>query len=67
VIVGGRVDGNITALHSLEILPGARVHGDIKSSVLSVGEGAAFEGSCIMDTVKDALTELKACIQKKPA
>ncbi|MGA2091595.1 MAG: polymer-forming cytoskeletal protein, partial [Endomicrobiales bacterium] len=53
VIVGGKVTGNITAIHSLEILPKAQVFGDLHTGVLSIGEGATFEGNCVMSTEKD--------------
>jgi cytoskeletal protein CcmA (bactofilin family) len=58
VVIGGKVTGNITATHSLEILPQAQVYGDIHSSLLSIGEGALFEGNCVMATEKNKVIEL---------
>jgi cytoskeletal protein CcmA (bactofilin family) len=58
VVIGGKVTGNITATHSLEILPQAQVYGDIHSSLLSIGEGALFEGNCVMATDKNKVIEL---------
>ena len=59
VVIGGKVTGNITATHSLEILPQAQVYGDIHSSLLSIGEGALFEGNCVMATEKNKVIELE--------
>ncbi len=50
IIVGGKVSGNITAQESLEILSKAQVYGDIHTALLSIGEGAIFEGNCVMNT-----------------
>jgi cytoskeletal protein CcmA (bactofilin family) len=58
VIVGGKITGNITATHSLEILPKAQVFGDIHCSLLTIGEGATFEGNCVMTTEKDKVIEM---------
>jgi cytoskeletal protein CcmA (bactofilin family) len=58
VIVGGKVTGNISATHSLEILPKAQVYGDLHSAVLTIGEGATFEGNCVMATEKSKVIEM---------
>jgi cytoskeletal protein CcmA (bactofilin family) len=58
VVVGGKITGNITAVHSLEILPKAQVYGDIHCALLSIGEGATFEGNCVMSTEKDKVREM---------
>ena len=58
VIVGGKITGNITATSNLEILPKAQVYGDIHSGVLSIGEGATFEGNCVMTTEKNKVIEM---------
>ncbi|MCS7228174.1 MAG: polymer-forming cytoskeletal protein, partial [Endomicrobia bacterium] len=52
VIVGGKINGNITAVESIELQPGAQLLGDIHTSTLSIGEGAVFEGHCVMTSEK---------------
>ncbi len=48
IIVAGKVNGNITALKDLKLISPARVVGDIRSPLLSIAEGAIFDGSCRM-------------------
>ncbi|MCL2334446.1 MAG: polymer-forming cytoskeletal protein [Endomicrobia bacterium] len=48
VMIAGKITGNITALESIEILPQAVVAGDIKTNILTVQEGAHFEGRSSM-------------------
>ncbi|MEN3013398.1 MAG: polymer-forming cytoskeletal protein [Endomicrobiia bacterium] len=58
VIIGGKVNGNITAIESIEIQPGAQLLGDIHTSTLAIGEGAIFEGHCVMSSEKTKVIEL---------
>ncbi|MCX7940830.1 MAG: polymer-forming cytoskeletal protein [Endomicrobia bacterium] len=58
VIIGGKVTGNITALESIELQPGAQLLGDIHTSSLAIGEGAIFEGHCVMTSEKTKVIEL---------
>ncbi|MCX7956587.1 MAG: polymer-forming cytoskeletal protein [Endomicrobia bacterium] len=58
VIIGGKVNGNITAMESIELQPGAQLLGDIHTSTLSIGEGAIFEGHCVMTSEKTKVIEL---------
>lgn len=48
VVVAGEVVGDIVAARSLEILPGGRVTGDIRSPKLKIDDGAFYEGACSM-------------------
>ncbi len=48
VIVGGQVFGNITALERIELQRGGQVLGDIAAPRVSIQEGVAFEGACVM-------------------
>ncbi|MFA5858717.1 MAG: polymer-forming cytoskeletal protein [Elusimicrobiota bacterium] len=48
IIVGGKVKGNLTATVNLELHTQGNVQGDIKSSKLSIAEGAVFQGNCTM-------------------
>lgn len=48
VSVAGKVSGDIVATQRIEIRPSAKVSGNITAPVLSVQEGAQFEGHCSM-------------------
>jgi len=48
VLVGGEVDGNVSASDSVEILNKAKVSGNIKTNILTIAEGAYFEGKSSM-------------------
>ena len=48
VSVAGKVSGDILATQRIEIRPSAKVSGNITAPVLSVQEGAQFEGHCSM-------------------
>ena len=48
VTVAGEVVGNLVASSSVELLPTARLSGDIRTAKLRVDEGAFFDGNCAM-------------------
>jgi cytoskeletal protein CcmA (bactofilin family) len=48
VIIGGKVKANINAKESVEILSTAVVAGDIKTNMLTIAEGAQFDGKSSM-------------------
>jgi len=48
VIVGGQVFGNITAAERIELQRGGQIIGDISAPRISIQEGVAFEGTCVM-------------------
>jgi len=48
LVIGGTVNGNITAEKKAELHSGARLFGNISTPVLSIAEGVTFEGSCTM-------------------
>lgn len=52
--VNGIVNGNITAAEKIELGRSAQVHGDIKTPVLIIEQGAIFEGGCRMTQAKAA-------------
>lgn len=47
-LIAGMVKGNIEVSDKLELLPTAKVYGDIKIGTLIIGEGAIFRGTCSM-------------------
>jgi len=48
IIVAGKVNGNINAAKELKLIAPARVVGNIATPLLSIAEGAIFEGNCKM-------------------
>jgi cytoskeletal protein CcmA (bactofilin family) len=48
IIVGGKVSGDITGSQKIEIRPSAKVVGNLAAPLLSIHEGAQFEGHCSM-------------------
>lgn len=53
VRVFGRVQGNITCSHRLELNGGAAVTGDLTSPSLVIREGVVFEGRCSMPSAAE--------------
>lgn len=56
VIIGGKVTGNITT-HLLEIQRHAQVYGDVHTSILTISEGAIYEGHCVMSVPEEKVVE----------
>ena len=52
LILEGQVRGNITAHERAELLPSARLYGDLETAKLQICDGVVFEGKCRM--IKDA-------------
>lgn len=48
IIVGGTVYGDLVAADKLELLPSAKVYGNVKTSRLRIADGVVFEGQCEM-------------------
>lgn len=57
VMVSGKIEGNVSCSNTLEILPEAQIHGDIQTPVLTISEGAIFEGNCTMSKEKAKVIE----------
>ena len=58
IIIAGKVSGNVNALKDLKLISPARVSGDIKSPLLSIAEGAIFDGTCrMLGDSKSAITQ----------
>lgn len=47
-VIAGTIKGNIDVSDKLELLPTAKVYGDIKVGTLTINEGAVFRGACQM-------------------
>ncbi len=48
VVLGGTVRGNVHASERVEMLPSARVYGNVRTARVRIGEGVVFEGQCEM-------------------
>ena len=48
IVIAGKVNGNVHAVKELKLIAPACVVGDIKTPLLSIAEGAVFEGNCNM-------------------
>lgn len=48
VVVGGMVRGDIEAADRLEMLPSAKVYGNVRTAKLRIADGVVFEGTCEM-------------------
>jgi len=48
VVVGGKIEGNVIASEGMELLDKSTVTGNIQTTILSVSEGAFFEGRSTM-------------------
>jgi cytoskeletal protein CcmA (bactofilin family) len=48
IIIGGEVRGDLEAADRLEMLPTARVHGNVRTAKLRIADGVVFEGKCEM-------------------
>ncbi|MBU2442404.1 MAG: polymer-forming cytoskeletal protein, partial [Nanoarchaeota archaeon] len=57
-LIGGKITGNATATHSIEIQSKSQVLGDIHTGVLSISEGALFEGHCVMAAEQSKVIEM---------
>lgn len=57
ITIAGKVTGNIAALRDLKLISPARVIGDIKSPLLSIAEGAIFDGTVRMLNKAEAFTD----------
>jgi len=48
ITIAGQVEGNVTCSGRLELLPAARLKGDIAAAALVISEGAVFTGTSQM-------------------
>lgn len=64
VVIGGKVTGNIVAAQTLELQGKSQIFGDIRTSQLSIAEGAVFEGNCVMTADKGKVIEMDAVMGK---
>ena len=60
IIVGGRVEGNLTAKEVVEIKSKGQVNGDIFTSKLTIVDGGIFEGRSSMQKDESKVVEFQA-------
>ncbi|MBL8966666.1 MAG: polymer-forming cytoskeletal protein [Spirochaetaceae bacterium] len=48
VTVGGTVRGDIEAADRIEMLPTAKIYGNVRTAKLRIADGVVFEGACEM-------------------
>lgn len=48
IVIAGKVNGNVNAIKDLKLIAPAKVMGDIRSPLISIAEGAIFDGTCRM-------------------
>jgi len=49
VIIAGDIRGNVKATERLQLLPTARIHGNVQTPNLAIESGALFHGKSIME------------------
>ena len=67
VIVGGTIEGNITASDSIEINAKGKVLGDVQTQRLTIIEGGLFEGHSSMKRENTKVLELQKEKKQNPA
>nr|AGS53825.1 hypothetical protein [uncultured bacterium contig00054] len=72
--VYGSISGTVHALDKVDMMSGARVHGDVSAARLRIADGVLFEGKCKMTNVEKDVEifhrpteEIKADLQRSNA
>ena len=65
LILEGQVRGNIVAHERAELLPTARLYGDLETAKLQICDGVVFEGKCRM--IKPAPEAIPAKVEERPS
>lgn len=63
--IAGSLTGNADVSDKLELTPTAKLYGDIKTGILSIGEGAVFKGACEMRHGSDKAPEAEKTKETK--
>jgi cytoskeletal protein CcmA (bactofilin family) len=61
IVIGGVVHGDIEAADRLEMLPSAKVYGNVRTSKLRIADGVVFEGKCEMIRDPSAFDPFSSC------
>ena len=72
--VYGNVSGNVQAADKVDMMSGAKVHGDVNAARLRIADGVLFDGKCKMTSVEKNIEifhrpteEIKADLQRTNA
>jgi cytoskeletal protein CcmA (bactofilin family) len=72
--VYGSISGTVLAVDKVDMMAGARVHGDVSAARLRIADGVLFEGKCKMTNVEKDVEifhrpteEIKADLQRNNA
>jgi len=72
--VYGNISGTVHAHDKVDMMSGAKVHGDVTASKLRIADGVLFEGKCKMTNIEKDIEifhrpveEIKADLQKNNA
>lgn len=64
-IIGGKVNGNITAHRKIEIRNEGEIFGDLTAPVLRIERGVVLEGNCTINTGDDSEEAKVTSIKEK--
>lgn len=64
-IIGGKVNGNITAHQKIEIRNEGEIFGDLTAPVLRIERGVVLEGNCTINTGDDSEEAKVTSIKEK--
>ncbi|MFP3958542.1 MAG: polymer-forming cytoskeletal protein [Spirochaetaceae bacterium] len=48
VVIAGEVHGNVQAGQRVEMLPGGKIYGNVRTAKLRIADGVVFDGKCEM-------------------
>ena len=72
--VFGNISGTVYAFDKVDMMSGAKVHGDVSASRLRIADGVLFEGKCKMTNIEKDIEifhrpteEIKADLQRSNA
>jgi cytoskeletal protein CcmA (bactofilin family) len=64
VVVGGTVHGDIEAADRIEMLPSAKVYGNVRTARLRISDGVIFEGACEMIRNPEAFSPFSGSVEE---
>lgn len=64
-VIGGTVEGDISARSKIEILSTGEIHGDLTAPVLHIDRGVVLEGKCTVNTGDGESEDAKVTSIKK--
>jgi cytoskeletal protein CcmA (bactofilin family) len=65
IVIGGKIDGNLTAKEIVEVKNKGHIKGEIMSKKLVIAEGGIFEGKSIIPREESNVIELQTAEKSK--